>query len=484
MPVSEPPRTNSILRNTTFLMMGNVLQRVLTFATAIIITRYLGPQHYGKYTFVIALVSIMEIVWHFGLNPVYVREVSRDRSLAADFAGGMIVTRTYLAVAAFPLILAYLYLMGYSPAVITAVVIFVAGKYLMAILLIYQAVFSAYKRMGYTSLLNTIYSVSLLVTIILITRVQGGLVQIFSGYLLSFFVTFVAMSLVVRREFFTPRFTFRWKQIVAFARMGAPFLLINITYIILHKIDHLMLSKMRGDTELGFYGAAYTLFEIIIVFFPITVINAAYPVLSEYYHKNLDLMQSIFNTLMKAFLFIGLPISCGFVLLGRPIILAFFGEAYDPAGSVLVVLGGAIAIFFVSNLLSWTLTAADRQVMVLYCTLAAMISNIVLNIFFIQSWGGLGAAWATLISELVKTAVLVWQLKVILKFRFRVNLVRTVAGTAVMGAFVVYLREILTGPDHVANLLINVAVSGAAYLLIGYFLRTITFRELKSLSRN
>ena len=81
---------NSILKNVGFLMFGNLSSRFISFFTAVLITRFLGPAKYGQFTFVITFVTLVSVFWEFGFSPLFVRDVSKDRKLYLEYSSNMI----------------------------------------------------------------------------------------------------------------------------------------------------------------------------------------------------------------------------------------------------------------------------------------------------------------------------------------------------------------------------------------------------------
>jgi O-antigen/teichoic acid export membrane protein len=96
-------------------------------------------------------------------------------------------------------------------------------------------------------------------------------------------------------------------------------------------------------------------------------------------------------------------------LAARPIILTLFGARYESAVLPLQILsGGSLFVFG-----TWILHAAaistnlDRRLLV--TTVVGLTANVVLNIVFIPRWGISGAAWATVLAEMLTVFLLLVQ---------------------------------------------------------------------------
>jgi O-antigen/teichoic acid export membrane protein len=469
----------SILKNTSFLMAGTLLQRVLSFFTSILITRYFGPERYGQFTFILALVTIVAVFWDFGLNTLFIRDVSRDRSIAPEYSGNVIVLKTVLLFVTFPAMLIYLKLLNYSHLVIESTIYFAVGNFIFSLTGIFESIFSAWKRLDYSAILNVLRALLLLVMVIVIVEFTGSLLGMVLCYFFSFVGVFVASLLILKRSFVLPSFKGVSIRVLRNLIIKAfPYLMTSVVSIILFKIDHLMISKMSGDVELGLYGAAYTLFEIIIAFFPMMIMRSAFPVLCEKYHTDVPAMIKLYNKLLKTLLFFGLPISCGTAMLGRDFMVTLFGNDYASGGILMSVLGCAIWVFFITNLLGWTMVAINKQMLVLYSGIMAMVANVIINIFIIPVLGALGSAIATLVCEMMALIFMSVMIRKTLKIRLDASNLKIIIATALMALSILLVKQFhISG--RIVELCVTVPAAMVVYMVSAYALKVIDFNELR-----
>jgi O-antigen/teichoic acid export membrane protein len=477
-------KSNSIFKNSTFLIVGNLLQKVISFYTAILITRYLGPERYGQYTFVISLILIVAVLWNFGFGTIIVRDVSKDKSLAAKYSGGVIFLKFFFAAIIILLSCLYLKIVNYDNVIIKAILIFGVGNFLMSINEVFISIFSAYRRMDFSAFIPIIRASVLLLAIVVIIQTEGGIIEIFLGYLISFIFVLIFSSCLIKTKFAFPVFNFNIQFLKELVIKAFPLLLISVVNIILFRIDAIMLSKMQGDVELGLYGAAYNIFEISIALFPMILMKATFPVISEQFDKNIENMKKLFVILMKYFYLLGIPLSLGTILLGKDIIIVLFGNEYINAGILLSLLGGSIWIFFLSNLLSWTLTAIYKQNYVLLSNFIVMIINIILNFIFIPLYGAKAAALTTLFCELVQLIFLFIVFKRNINMKFNIKIFKIIFSTIIMSSFLFTLKRLLSFPNLIIELIIIVVLSIGIYLLVISLLKVTNKNEFKLFFKN
>lgn len=472
-------KPNSILKNSAFLMAGNLIQRFISFFVGIQIIRYLGPVKYGQFTFVIAFITIASLLWNFGLDTLFVRDVSRDKSLTASYSGQMIIIKSILIVLAVPFILLYLKFLDYEKNVIIAVFIFTLTDYLRSLYLVFEAEFKAFQRMEFISLLNIIRPVVLLLSVIVVTTILGGVKEIFLCYLISYIVVFLSSLFLIKKYFVKPVFSIKISEMITTLKSSLSLFLITVVNIILFRIDHLMLSKMKGDASLGLYGSVYTIFEVIIAFFPIMIMSATFPVLSEKFKNDLSGMKNLYNLLMKYLLFLGIPISIGIILISDSIVVSLFGKEYLGAAKILSVLGGSIWIFFLTFLISWTLTAIEKQNYVLVSNFIALILNVVLNFYFIPKYGAMAAAITTLTCEFIQLLIMFTVLKETLHVQYQLNLIKILLSSLVMGIILLILKKYVVFSHPIVNLTFFILISTIIFFGIAFILKTVKKDEFK-----
>lgn len=465
-------------------MAGTFVQRLLSFFTAILITRYLGPKNYGQYTFIIAFVTIVAVIWDFGLNTLYVRDVSRDKSISASYAGDIISLKALLFLAILPLMIMYLKLLGYTTEIIKSLMLFAAGTFIFSVYSVFESMFTSWKRMDFSALISIARSFLLLLLVIIIEKLTGGVFEIIVCYFISFLGSFLISLVIVKRSFVLPSFKrVSVMGLMRHAKVATPYLMASMLSIILFKIDHIMISRMSGDVQLGLYGSAYTLFEIIIAFFPMMIMRSSFPVLCDKYHHDRPGMIDLYNKLLKVFLLFGLPISAGIFLLGNEIVIVLFGREYLDAGILMSVLGVSIWVFFLTNLMGWTIVAINKQVLVMISIMIAMVVNIVLNLILIPKMGALGSAYATLVCELMQLLFMTMVIRKYLSVEFNIICFRIMICTGFMSFSILTMKSLPLAND-ILKLVVIIPLSAVIYFMLCLMMKVYRIDEMYKLLRS
>src|SRR5205823_782063 len=105
---------------------------------------------------------------------------------------------------------------------------------------------------------------------------------------------------------------------------------------------------------------------------------------------------------LRVLLQIGFPLAAGTALLAEPIVAVVGGREYLPDSAVaLSILICYLPLSYANGLTQYLLIAAGRQRLLTAAFVAALIFNVVANVLAIPRFSYVGAAWVTVVSEVV-----------------------------------------------------------------------------------
>lgn len=129
--------------------------------------------------------------------------------------------------------------------------------------------------------------------------------------------------------------------------------------------------------------------------------NAIYPVLSRFYISSKKSLVLAYEKSFKYMFIIGLPIATGIYIFSDKIILLLYGKVYIESAIVLSILSGYLFLKFLNPVTGFTLMAINKQKSRLFSQGLSALLNIILNFILIPLYGFIGAAIATLITEII-----------------------------------------------------------------------------------
>jgi len=362
--------------------------------------RYLGSVNYGIFTFALAFAFMFEIFTDLGLSDLSQREVARDKELAGPYFGNLLLWKLVLSMAVFVALVLTINLLKSSPETRLAVYLLGFATILKSFKITCRAFFRAFERFDLDFLTAYIERCALLAT--------GTVVLLLGGGLISFALIFVivrafdlALTLgilnwkIVR---IIPKFNFTFLKKLQIKAL--PFGLFSIVMILYAYTDTVMLSFMRTDAEVGWYNAAYKIYEGLIVF-PWIICAVLYPRLSQLFISDKNTHFLLSSKAVKYMFIISFPIIICGIMLSKNIINILFGEEFQNSVVALQILLGGIIFVFQIQLFQTILNSIDKQKVVMYVGLTGLVVNIFLNLLLIPKYGFKGAAATTIASELM-----------------------------------------------------------------------------------
>jgi O-antigen/teichoic acid export membrane protein len=224
----------------------------------------------------------------------------------------------------------------------------------------------------------------------------------------------------------------------------------------------IFLRIFHDRSVVGYFGAAYT----ITTFF--LNLGAAYglsllPSLTRL-NANREEQQGLYHTATAQAFAAGLPIAVGGALLAMGGMQLLFGSEYAAAGTAFLVLAWCIPACLLRDVALAPLMARGRESAVFRVTLAAAVLSLGLNLALIPRYGAVGAAWATLGTEVARMALAMLALRrVEIRLPAPARFWRSlVAGAGMTG--VLLLLPSLAPPVAV---MVGAACYGAALWLLG-----------------
>ena len=163
------------------------------------------------------------------------------------------------------------------------------------------------------------------------------------------------------------------------------------------RIDIYFIQQWHGFQQVGGYNAAFRLVEALRLV-PAAVLAVTFPLLVQ--SRDTELVRKIGGGLAVAG--VALAIVCG---AGAPVIIPLiYGSHYAYASPAFAVLALALPLFFLNYALTHQVIGWDGQRAYLAIVVLALVGNIGANVVLVPSQGILGAAIATVLTEIIVTA--------------------------------------------------------------------------------
>ena len=387
-----------IFKNTVFLMLSSVVSLGISLVTTSLIARNIGPELYGKYTFGLSYILLFSVLANFGLESLFIREAARDRKNISEMIFDILHLKVVLALFAIGAIIVSINIFHYPKSTINIVYILCIGLFFQILSNSVLAVYRSLERMGIIACFGLGFRVISAIIVIASIYFKVGLVGIVSAFSIGNAAVFFVSIMLFYKEFRLMTLKVNPRKWVELARRGMPFYISALLTMVYFKINVVMLSKMRGELEVGFYMAAATLVESLF-FIPEAFNTSIFPAFSRIYGISFDALKRTYEKTIKYIILVTAAMCVGTILLGKEIILLIYGEKFISSVSALSILVFFWAFYFFSYTMSMLLFSIKKERVQMEVMGFACLLNIFLNFILIPTYGFIGSAYAAVITE-------------------------------------------------------------------------------------
>ncbi|MFA7701988.1 MAG: flippase, partial [Patescibacteria group bacterium] len=321
--------------------------------------------------------------------------------------------------------------------------------------------------------------VALLLGIILIAYFKLGLMAIFWASVLSSAISF-GIQLYFSRQFISLKLEYDkaiWKVIIKKSWPLAITIAFNLIYL---KADTLILSLIKSPAEVGIYGSAYKIIDVLVTI-PFMFAGVVLPILTtDWLQKNTDRFQKVWQRSLDFMIIMALPLIVGTQFIAKDIMMLVAGPEFAAAGPILQILILAAALIFIGCIFSHIIIAIDKQKKIIGAYIFTSITALAGYLIFIPKYSYLGAAWTTIYSEL---AILLFAAYYAKKYT-ATKLNTKVAWKALFSAIIMGGALYLLPANFSANklgLLITIIIATIVYVSALLIFKAISREDLKLL---
>lgn len=392
-----------IAKNAFFVTLGEIVLKVLTFLFNVYVVRQLGDDRFGQYSIVLAYVSLFQIFAELGMTQYVMREIARDSGKTLSFLWNLVALRFLLALLAILVIPLSATAVGYNPQLVLGIFIYTLNYLLSALLAPLTTVLTANERFDYVTALNVTGRLFFVVFGALVLYVGWGFIALIVVGLVGLPLQIGLALWALRRHRITifpiqivPK---TWPHLV---RAGLPFGIISLALTIAYSIDTIMLSMYHPEQVVGWYNVAYNLVFSITFFFG-GFHQAIVPSLSRTYVQDPVQVERWYHRSVKFIAMLSMPITIGGMLLAFPIIHLLYTKTFTPSALALQILIWDVPLILYASFCGniTTIIGQERAAARIYTINA--IANVILNLVAIPTFGLVGAALVTVVTDLIGT---------------------------------------------------------------------------------
>jgi O-antigen/teichoic acid export membrane protein len=252
------------------------------------------------------------------------------------------------------------------------------------------------KATMYTVLMVTRLLVSLLVIIYLVVGKKMGLEGILIGQICGHVIYFI---LVLRYSIRNSRISFDTRLILNLITFSIPLVFALVSSVIITITDRYCLKSLATMEDVGIYSAGYKIANTLLLIF-----GAMQMALTPMFYQKMEDPNRLrfYSKIITYSIYIGMILTLGISFFGLEIIKVLSRNSdYWLANNAIPVLSFALLFGMIRYYIAHFLSIAKKTRHIALITIFVAILNLGLNLLMIPRYNYMGAAFATLVAQLI-----------------------------------------------------------------------------------
>lgn len=386
-----------LVKNTIWLMMATMGQKVVAFLAFYLIARLTGPEITGSYFFGVSVTSIFVVFSDLGMTPVIIRALAGNREDAEHLLGTALRLKFFLVPMAVIASLSYGFLTNQPPVIMGTIALACVAMSADAFHLILYGSLRGKQNLKPEALgmfIGQVLSGLAGVTAALMHWGPMGL----AGALMFGSLWNVLWAFKNLGKYNIHILPGQWLFVKKMAYEAWPFAVAGLAVKVYSYIDSLMLHAYQGSVAVGYYAVAYKM-TYAMQFLPLTFTAALYPALSSAYaKKEHEELKKVFIGSLRFMALASFPIAAGLSALAPRLIEFFYGQRFMGSIPAMEVLPWVLIPIFMDFPVGALLNGTQKAHLKTLAMVITMIINVALNFVLVPKFGPLGAAWAGVVS--------------------------------------------------------------------------------------
>lgn len=395
------------LSNLLLLILLNlVVKPIAIFGIDATVQNRVGSEEYGLYFSLLNFTFLFNILLDLGINNFTTKNVAQYPGLMIKYVGRIAGLRLFLFAVYSVFTIGIALLLGYSTDVFPILGILIGQQFLIALIAYFRSYLSGmllFRLDALLSVLDRFLLVILCGSLLLFTKssipfkIEYFIWTQFLCYLISFIVGFI----IVKKHI--GRFQIRFHKPISFLiiRESIPYALLIVLMALFTRVDSVMLERMldNGAKQAGYYAQGFRLIDAFFMF-AMLFSNLLLPIFSKMIRMNNDVKELFLNS-SKLLVWGAIALSAFCFWNSKEVLeLIYINDTSQsaPAFQLLVLTFVAMCIILIFGTY---LTALGEMRTLNTIAFLGLVVNIISNVYLIPTYGVIGAAISTLVTQFI-----------------------------------------------------------------------------------
>lgn len=395
---------NKVVKNASWLIGIQLVKAVLALVISMLTARFLGPSGFGLINYAASIVSFVAPIMYLGLTGVLVQELVTHPEREGEILGTSI----------FLTLISSLFCIGGVAAFVSIANFGERDTFLVCLLYSTLLIFQSLEIMIYwfqAKLLSKYSSMVALFAYLIISGYKifllatGKSVYWFAvSNALDYMVIAIGLTFVYRRMG-GARLRFSTETAKNLLKKSRYYIIPDMMVAIFAQTDRIMLKLMIDDAATGYYSAAVACAGMTAFVFS-AVIDSFRPMIFDDKKNNEEQYEKDVCRLYSIIIYLSLLQSVFITAFAGLIIRILYGVDYAPSVSALRLIVWYTTFSYVGSVRNIWILAESKQKYLWVINLTGAAANVVLNYFLIPVMGIMGAALASLITQIFTNVII------------------------------------------------------------------------------
>lgn len=385
------------VKNAGWLIGGKIFQMLLSLLVSILTARYLGPDNFGLINYGNTYVAFFTAICNLGINSVIIKEFIDHKDEQGEAIGTALLMRFVSSVLSALMIIGIVGVVDHDEPLTIAVVALCSLGLIFHIFETINFWFQAQYKSKITAIATLVaYALTSAYKVILLA--MGKSVQWFAFATSIDYILIAVFLLVAYKKYRGPKLSVSFKKGKALLSVSSHYILSGMMVAVYGHTDRLMLKHMTSQASVGYYSVAFsvcTMWTFVLQ----AVIDSVYPTILRLHGADKQAFEKKNRQLYAIVFYLSTFVSLAFFIFGDFGIRLLFGEEYAPSANILKIATWYTAFSYLGVARNAWIVSEGKQKYLKYLCLMAALLNICLNALLIPFMGAMGAALASLISE-------------------------------------------------------------------------------------
>jgi O-antigen/teichoic acid export membrane protein len=381
------------LRGSVLLGGGYAATIGLSLISAPLLIRHLGISDFGRYTTVLALVTVVNGLTDAGLMNIALREwASHTGEVRGRLMASLLGIRLELSAVGVVVGVLFALVAGYDSTLVLGTLVAGVGMIFTAVANLLTASLQGELRFGWVTVINLTRQVVAVALLVALVLAGAGLLPLLASSSVAGVAVLAFAAFLVRRQMpLRPRFKDTgWLPLVRDTLPYAAAIAVNTFYF---RITIVVMSLIATAQQTGYFATSFRVTEVLVGV-PAVAIGAAFPILSRSAHSDPDRFANATERIVDLSVIGGVGLGLGVALSAPWVVEVLAGPAGAPAGPVLQIQAIGSAATFLTMACGFVFLSLRRHTILLVANGGALVANIVLTLVLVHADQARGGAIA------------------------------------------------------------------------------------------